>query len=69
MNATKNNGKAPIESQENNARLPLYRVYDEMACEDLLFTNDLQEAKAKAYNHQCILIDNHANNVIKDYSC
>ena len=58
-----------MENQENKSQLPLYRVYDEMACADLLFTNDLKEAIVKAYNNQCVLIDNHTNEVIIDYSC
>ena len=42
-------------------------VYDEMACEVLLKTTDEKEARAKAYNHQCVLFkDGH---VLHDYSC
>lgn len=58
-----------MENQENTSQLPLYTVFDEMAFEVLLLTDDIQEAHEKAYNHQCVLIDNHTNKVIKDYSC
>ncbi|MET3114847.1 hypothetical protein AAKU52_002587 [Pedobacter sp. CG_S7] len=58
-----------MENQEKATETFQYRVYDEMGCEHLLFTNDLKEAQDKAYNHQCILLDNLTNKVLKDYSC
>ena len=44
-----------------------FTVYDEMACEVLLKTTDEKEARAKAYNHQCVLLKD--GQVIHDYSC
>lgn len=46
-----------------------YEVFDEMAHEVLLQTTNLQEAKVKAWNHQCILKNADTNQVLKDYSC
>jgi len=46
-----------------------YRVYDEMACENVLFTDNLQEARNCAYNYQSVLIDNETGCVLADYSC
>ena len=47
--------------------LDMYTVLDEMACEVLLKTEDEKEARAMAYNHQCVLMLN--GEVIHDYSC
>ena len=58
-----------MENQSNLLEEALYRVYDEMGCEDLLYTNDLKTAKDTAYNYQCILFDNKTNSVLHDYSC
>lgn len=58
-----------MKNQTINNETALYRVYDEMACEVVLFTNDLQIAHDEAYNYQSVLIDNQTNKVIKDYSC
>ncbi|WP_316851579.1 hypothetical protein [Pedobacter agri] len=58
-----------MENRANNNEITLYRVYDEMALEDILETSDLREAKNFAYNHQCILIDNLTGLVMHDYSC
>jgi len=55
--------------EEKKEEKELYQVYDEMDCKVLLLTNDLTEAKGTAYNHQCVLIDNHTKIVLKDYSC
>ena len=44
-----------------------YTVFDEMASEVLLTTKNEKEARAKAYNHQCVLLYN--GKVIHDYSC
>ncbi|MGO1520289.1 MAG: hypothetical protein ACTHXT_14710 [Sphingobacterium sp.] len=52
----------------NTEKTPLYRVYDEMACDVVLFTDDLKEAHGVAYNYQSVLIDNRTGKVIKDYS-
>lgn len=43
-----------------------YTVYDEMACEVLLKTNDKKAAEDKAYDHQCVLFYN--GKVFHDYS-
>lgn len=45
----------------------IYSVFDEMAMMELLRTENEAEARAKAYNHQCILKRN--DKVIHDYSC
>ena len=45
----------------------MYTVFDEMAMEVLLTTDDLTEAKKVAYNHQCIL--KQGDKVLHDYSC
>ena len=45
----------------------MYTVLDEMACEVLLKTENEKEARAMAYNHQCVLMLN--DKVIHDYSC
>ena len=45
----------------------MYKVFDEMAGEILLETTDEKEARAVAYNHQCILALD--GKVIHDYSC
>lgn len=58
-----------MENQQVNPETALYRVYDEMACEVVLYTDDLKEARTKAYNYQSVLIDNQTDNVIYDYSC
>ena len=46
--------------------MDIYTVFDEMAMEELLRTEDEVEARTKAYNHQCILKKN--GKVICDYS-
>jgi len=58
-----------MENQNLNSQTALYRVYDEMACEVVLYTDDLQEARNQAYNYQSVLIDNQTDKVIHDYSC
>jgi|GEM_PF-1462072 len=58
-----------MENQQKNNENPAHRVYDEMGCEDLLLTDNLNEARSVAYNHQCILFDNLTGKVIFDYSC
>lgn len=58
-----------MENQLKSTETNLYRVHDEMAFEDILMTNNLNEAHACAYNYQAVLIDNLTNTVIKDYSC
>jgi len=58
-----------MENQKEVTGKELYRVYDEMACEDIKLTSNLQEAHNVAYNHQCVLIDNIEGKVLKDYSC
>lgn len=58
-----------MENQKEVTVKELYRIYDEMGCADIKLTSNLQEAHNVAYNHQCILIDNIKNVVIKDYSC
>jgi hypothetical protein len=58
-----------MENQKLNSETVLYRVYDEMACEVVLYTDDLQEARNQAYNYQSVLIDNQTDKVIHDYSC
>lgn len=45
----------------------MYIVFDEMANEEVLKTEDLKEAMDEAYNRQCILIKD--GKVIHDYSC
>jgi len=57
-----------MENQKINHETPLYRVYDEMACEAVLFTDNFQQADDEAYNYQSLLIDNHTDKVIRDYS-
>lgn len=47
----------------------LYRVYDEMACDNVLFTDNFEYAKDEAYNYQAVLFDNLTGKVICDYSC
>lgn len=44
-----------------------YTVYDEMACEVLLKTNDEAKARYKAYDHQCVLFFD--GKFKHDYSC
>lgn len=58
-----------MENQKEETENKLYRVFDEMAMDIILLTNDLKEANGAAYNHQCVLIDNITGSVIKDYSC
>jgi len=58
-----------MDNQESATGTFKYLVYDEMACEALLSTNDLNEARNNAYNYQCVLIDNETKKVIHDYSC
>ena len=47
----------------------LYRVYDEMACKNVLFTDNFELAKDEAYNYQAVLFNNQTNKVVCDYSC
>lgn len=54
---------------KNTKTTPLYRVFDEMACDVILLTDDPKEAHNVAYNYQSVLIDNHTGKVITDYSC
>ncbi|HLT86465.1 MAG TPA: hypothetical protein VKZ57_02680 [Sphingobacterium sp.] len=46
-----------------------YQVYDEMACEVILTTDDPQLAIDTAYNYQSLLIDNHSGKILRDFSC
>lgn len=57
-----------MENEINNTKEELYTVYDEMACEILLETSNLKTAQKKAFNYQCLLINNKTRKVIKDYS-
>ena len=45
----------------------MYTVYDEMACQTLLETDNKQDAYQTAYNHQCVLMLD--GKVIRDFSC
>ena len=45
----------------------MYTVFDEMAFEVLLTTEDKKEAFETAYNYQCVLMFN--GKVIRDFSC
>ena len=45
----------------------VYTVFDEMAMMELLKTENEAEARAMAYNYQCVLLLN--GKVIHDYSC
>lgn len=56
-------------SLEQQQKESLYRVFDEMAFENILFTDDADLAISTAYVYQSILFDNQTNKVIKDYSC
>jgi hypothetical protein len=58
-----------MENQEKVNEAPAYKVYDEMACEVLIATNNFDDANYTAYNHQCVLLDNRTGKVIHDYSC
>ena len=63
----------PVQEQRNKEcilskpKKDIYEVFDEMAMQELLKTENEAEARAMAYNHQCVLKLNGIQ--IHDYSC
>lgn len=58
-----------MKNQETITETKMYRVYDEMACETIVETDDANLAIDTAYNYQAVLIENATGRVISDYSC